>query len=322
MRNMAPNSNFTCLKHPVYGSICRLFIPLFWVLILEAPLQAQAELRSDSNHVETGNPFQLLIRFPATLGKPDSLNFDAWAGALPAQNIVNQSEWENNGGYFSKSLTALFFDEDTLQLPPLPIALRHHDTIYSNPLQIVVTATPAPDDLNDMAGLKDIHREGTHWIDYLPWVLGVLSVLAILWFFYRMAHRKAAARIQSRTFEIPADELALKKLQALEQKNWIAAGQIKAHYAELTFILREYLEKRYGIPALESTSHETLGHLKNHDFPEALAQPLQTLLVEADLAKFAKIIPPETFHSESFELTKRIIRDTSQALHPSTDEPR
>ncbi len=302
-------------KLETFGKFCA-------VLFLATQAQAQVELRADSNYVETGNPYVLYLRFPATFGKPDSLSFSAWGNLLPPQNIVNQTEWQSDGQYFSKTLTSLFFDEDTLELPPLPIALTNGDTTYSNSLQIIVTATPSPDDLNDMALIKDIHREPSRWTDYLPWILGILGVLAIFGGLFWLAKRRSKTRIQSRTIETPPDQLALKKLEVLSRKGLIANNFVKEHYAELTFILREYLEKRFTIPALESTTDETLGYLKGRDFPRQLSLELQYLLEQADLAKFAKIIPPESFHAEALDSSRKIILQTSAGPNaPITDPP-
>jgi hypothetical protein len=140
--------------------------------------------------------------------------------------------------------------------------------------------------------------------------MGVLAVLALLWLFYTLALRRQKARLLSRSMALPPHELALKKLDALRQKNRIAAGQVKEHYAELTDILREYLEKRFEIPALESTTHETVQALQGLEFPNPLIAPLQQLLEQADLAKFARSIPEESFYESSFSLARQLILDT------------
>ncbi|MBL7808898.1 MAG: hypothetical protein JNN28_13845 [Saprospiraceae bacterium] len=275
-------------------------------------LLAQATLSADSNYVETGNAFQLHLQFPSHLGKPaDTLKFGAWADIIPQENILEQSDWITvENGYYSKTLTVLFFDEDSLQLPPLRIALRNGDTLQTNALDLVVKATPAPEDLNDMAPVKDIHREPTDWTDYLPWALGILAIIALLWLFYYLAMRRQKARLLSRSVALPPHELAFKKLEALKQKNRIATGQIKEHYAELTHILREYLEKRFNVPALESTTYETIQDLQKSDFPPHLIAPLLQLLEQADLAKFARIIPEASFHDSSFNLAHQLVEET------------
>lgn len=275
---------------------------------------AQVELRADSNRVETGNPLALHLRIPAELGKPDSLNFESWNKVLPVQNIIAQTAWRKEGQFFIKSITALFFDEDSLQIPGLPIVFQNGDTLVANPLQIQVTATPSPDDLNDMAPIKDIHREPTHWIDYLPWILGGLGVLALLGWMFWWANRSPKSTLQSRIISTPPHELALKKLDVLTNKQLISTGLVKEHYAELTYLLREYLDKQFGIRTLESTTAETMRQLEASAYPPSLLHALQTLLEHADLAKFAKTYPPDSFHNEAIDLARKIILETHQTL--------
>ena len=278
--------------------------------------QAQVTLSADSTRVETGNTLTLHLRYPSHLGKPsDSLTFDVWSDVLPAENILGQSEWTlASDASFSKRLTVLFFDEDTLKLPSLPIRLRNEKILLTNELELLVVATPSPDDLNDMAPIKDIHREPADWTDYLPWILGAFAVLALIGWVYYLANKKRKAGVLSRSLALPPHELALMKLDTLRRRNLIAAGQIKEHYASLTDILREYLEKRFDIPALESTTPETMLALGSSSFPDNLLAPLQQLLEKADLAKFARIVPETDFHDISFDLARQLILET-QAIN-------
>lgn len=285
--------------------------------------QAQVALSADSTRVETGNALRLHLSYPSHLGKPsDSLTFDAWSEVLPAENILEQSEWTTtNDGAFSKRLTVLFFDEDTLKLPSLPVRLRNGKTLLSNELELMVMPTPSPDDLNDMAPIKDIHREPADWTDYLPWILSVLAVLALLGLVYYFVNKQKKSRILSRSLALPPHELALRKLDALQRKNLMASGQIREHYAVLTDILREYLEKRFEVPALESTTPETMLALGNSSFPDAMLAPLQQLLEKADLAKFARIVPDTAFHDTSFALARQLILETQAISDPDNPEP-
>ena len=85
------------------------------------------------------------------------------------------------------------------------------------------------------------------------------------------------------------------KLKA--EKLW-QQGQVKTYQSRLTHIIREYLENRYNIPALESTTDEILHYLKKVDFDNQWKDKLQNILQIADLVKFAKAKPPVDFHDQ------------------------
>lgn len=306
---------FSLKKRSCHKSLRKIFQgKIFALLLVLSQAQAQVELRSDSNHVETGNPFALHLHLPISLGKPDSLRFAVWESALPIYNIIGETDWNANGSFYHKTLNVLFFEEDTVKLQSLPIFLSTGDTVYTNPLEIIVIPTPSPDDLNDMASMKDIQREPVRWTDFLPWILSALAVLTLLCLLFWLASGKVKTRVRSRTMETPAHTLALKKLDLLSKKHLTANGLVKEHYTELTFILREFLEKRFSIPALESTTTETMLFLKDRGFPAQLSNLLQNLLEQSDLAKFAKIIPDDTFLAESFEVSKKIILETAREV--------
>lgn len=283
-------------------------------------LNAQVTAELDSNYAETGNPFIVHLIVPQSAGKPEGVDLSAWDSVVREQNILQQTEWTSDGQAHRKNLTLVFFDADTLTLPPLPVHLNGKGTVTTNSLDIVVLPTPSPDDLVDMRGIKDIRREPAIWLDYLPWALAigglVLLILLASWLIDRAQKKKKQAAL-SRTVGLPPHELAWKKLDVLAQKHLWNKGLIKDYCAELTFIVREYLEKRYTILALESTSDEILEHLQKIDFPENLRPGLHELLTKADLVKFAKAMPPESYHEASMAIARKIIIETKPLPIPN-----
>ena len=292
--------------------ILRICIFLLTCLSFQANGQLSARFEMDSTSVETGNPFVLHLFVPGTKN-PDSLNFSAWQDQVNPQNVISQTAWTRKGNILTCDLTLVFFDADTIVLAPLPVTYFQTDTIFSNPLSINVYPTPASDDLNDMAKIKDISREEVLWTDYLPMaasILAGLAIMALLFYWYSRSKKKQA---HSRSLQQLPHELALKKLNALEKKSLWQQGAVKAQCAELTFIIREYLEKRYQVRALESTSEELMSQLKKTDFPIELKADLENILTQADLAKFAKAIPPSEFHPYSMDFTRVLINNTIPA---------
>lgn len=309
------------------------FYPKYWfsticaALLFLAQLHGQTEAIAELDSVvETGDPFVLQLRVPDVLGVvPESVDFSAWAATFPAENILDQTGWEYDARGYSKKVTLIVFDADSnAQLPPLVIKLKGGGQALTNPLQLMILPTPSPDDLRDMADIKDIRREPFSWrallYAYRHWMLlafGVLALGVVVYFLFRQKHRSDAAL--SRSIQLPPHEYAMRRLEALEKKQWWHAGQSGLYYAELTHILREYLEKRYHIPALESVSDEILRLLHDTGFPPTLIPDLQKLLLEADLVKFAQATPPASFQPESLRIAWEIVRATieKQVVEPN-----
>lgn len=288
------------------------FFCLLFLLLGPFSVQAQsgAWAKADSNLAETGVPFVIRLSVPKVAGgTPLKVDFSPWDSTLPPQNRLKQEDWHSKGERLESALTVLFFDADTFMLPPVSIALQGGGKTRTNPLEVVVLPTPAPDDLNFMADVKDIRKEPSHWTDQLPWVWGGLGVLGLLGLLFYLAQRKKkkTQRIHSQHLALPPNALALRRLEALTEKKLWQKGAVKAYYAELTDILRQYLEAQFQVPALESTSEEIIRQLQAHEQLREQALALSELLHNADLAKFAKGEPPETYHLKAWQEVRRFV---------------
>ncbi|MCC6280159.1 MAG: hypothetical protein IT262_06155 [Saprospiraceae bacterium] len=302
-----------------FSTLCILLV---FVFRLQGQTEALAELDSV---VETGNPFVLHLHLPNVLGiTPQEVDFSPWDSIFPAENILSQSDWQLDARGYVKDVVLIAFDADSLLLPPLPIHLKGGGQALTNPLQLSILPTPSPDDLRDMADIKDIRREPFSWREWLyakrQWFLlaaGLLALILVVYLIFKQKRRSEAAL--SRSIQLPPHEYALRRLEALDQKQLWQKEQPKLYYAELTHIVREYLERRFHIPALESVSDEILRQLHHTDFPATLVVQVQKLLIEADLAKFALSTPPATFHPEAMQIARTIVADTmeKQVVEPN-----
>ena len=108
-------------------------------------------------------------------------------------------------------------------------------------------------------------------------------------------------------------ELALQQLETLKNQELLQKGDVKGYHSALTFIVREYLEKRYGILPLEQTTDEILAQLRKGDFDFSLSQKLGEVLQTADLVKFAKAQPTAEFHETAMATARAFILETKPA---------
>jgi len=99
-------------------------------------------------------------------------------------------------------------------------------------------------------------------------------------------------------------------LGQLEAEKLWQKGEIKLYHSKLTEIIREYIEYRFHVLALESTTEEILERFKEGQINDELFDKLRTMLELADLVKFARQRPLPDEHTKSMELAHEFVRAT------------
>ncbi len=281
----------------------------------QANAQILASAAFDPEQVEAGDTFALRVLVAGVRVAPQRVSFAGWQNYLPADNILSRSEWTRSGNQWVQRFTLIALDSANVELPPLTVQLHLGDTVQTNPLQLSVSIQGNATELRDMDPIRDIRREPVFWYDYWPQALGILLPLALLIWYYRRKRRRTQTPPPAVPLEPPPPPphaSALQKLNALEkEKPWMKEEQLLAYYAALSLIIREYLEARYRIPALESTTREIAALLKNTGFPDEQQAALDFLLQQTDLVKYAEMQPPRTFHEQALEKARQLILKTS-----------
>jgi hypothetical protein len=107
--------------------------------------------------------------------------------------------------------------------------------------------------------------------------------------------------------------IALRELDGLAELKLWQQGEFKHYYTRLTEIIRQYMERRYGIPAMEMTSREIhQAWATSGEDREDLAGNLDLLLNLADLVKFAKEKPVASDNEENLERAYDFVHKTKR----------
>ncbi|MEZ5049976.1 MAG: hypothetical protein R2766_10040 [Saprospiraceae bacterium] len=96
-------------------------------------------------------------------------------------------------------------------------------------------------------------------------------------------------------------------------------GEIKEYQSELTHVIRQYLEDRYDVNALEMTTNEILKSLSKKDFEAIYNEDLREILTVADLVKFAKATPEENIHQKFMDKSVDFVNNTKIVEQPDHD---
>jgi hypothetical protein len=154
--------------------------------------------------------------------------------------------------------------------------------------------------------------------EFLPWILVLLAAAGgFLLVRYLRRHRKRKTGEDALPAPPrPAHELALEELDRLRDRRLFQSGRIKEYYSELSEIIRRYIEARFGIPALESTSFQLLRDIESEIRDGNLRGLLESLLEDADLAKFARHQPEEMTCQRDLEKGYVFVQKTKPAPQP------
>ena len=132
--------------------------------------------------------------------------------------------------------------------------------------------------------------------------VGILVVIiATLVWFYLQQRRQTSAPTSTEEVEVcPPHEIAYERLAAIEASEWLARGELDAYHTQISRVIREYIEARYRIPALELTTTQLLAQLTEGQLGALYVDKIRHFLVNCDKVKFA------TYQPATAEAAKRM----------------
>lgn len=144
--------------------------------------------------------------------------------------------------------------------------------------------------------------------DY-TWVwltLGTLVGVAIALLAVRYFIRRKIMRA------LTAGEWAMRQLNILEGEHLPQAGLVEKFYVRLTLVVRQYIERRFGIAAPKLTTREFLEKVQDrHVVGDTDRESLQKFLSAADMVKFAQFTPSADEVNSSFDTARNFISQTA-----------
>ncbi len=146
--------------------------------------------------------------------------------------------------------------------------------------------------LEDINPNWDIIEEEISWKDYLNYLYIFLGcVLFGLGLYFLLPYLKkdnAKVEVEKAEVILPADVVAFKDLNLLKEKELWQNGDTKGYHTELTRIMRQYIEDRYQVQALEMTSSQLKREMNQKEIDQNIVKRFDDILQIADKVKFAK----------------------------------
>lgn len=315
----------------LYGLIASMLV-LFQVPVLAQGIKVKAVI--DSTHVLIGD--QLKLRLEVEMAKGTRIAFPQIGDTLTKQiEVVGQSPLdtlkldEAEQLKVIKNLMITSFDTGRIEVPPFQFKLLQNGqelNLETLPAEFFVHSMPL-DTTKGPVDIKHPYGAPVTLAEASPYILGAILILAIVFFiFYYLQRRKKNKPLFGPVKPKEAPHLvALRHLERIrEEKHWQDPGLVKAFYSEVSDTLREYIEERFSINAMEYTTDETVqafnrqkGLLSDKSFGQ-----LKEILSLSDLVKFAKYQPLPDDHNLTLMNAFFFVNDTKIEENKDVEDER
>lgn len=262
----------------------------------------QVQLRMRIDH----DPAIRSIEWPAigdTLGGHLEVVADRGVDTIPSDGTLQRQE---------RTLLITSFDTGFWAVPPFRFVVDGKP-MESKALLLEVRTVPL-DSASTMQDIKDIITlpfSMGHWVrEHKAWLLGGVAVLLILALLVYLFMKRPRPTTVTQEPTIPLYQRVLAALETLEKERLWQQGDHKGYHSRITDLLRGYIEERYHVPALESTTDELIRELRVSPLSTDQRGQLENMLRLADMVKFAKTTPSSEENERMMTSTVRFVSET------------
>ena len=311
---------------------CCLAFLIFSCFACNAAAQSIATAKVDSNKIMVGQAVQLEVELKQNRNQnipwiqlPDSIGRIEIIAKSKIDTVTNA---DASILHRKQTFTVSAYDSGYYIIPPLSFFLNG-DTAQkiaeTNPLLISVF-TVAVDTTKPIRDIRGVVEVPLTWRDYLPWILGVIGVLIAVIIGYYLYHKftkRIIPLLEKKITLRPAHEIALEDLKKLDAEKLWQQGNFKSYHTQLADIIRQFIENRWVVTAMELTTDEILKHSFVLNISNASREQLANVLRLADMVKFAKAQPIANDNEQSMRVANEFVNankpDTTKAEDSKTE---
>lgn len=262
----------------------------------------------DQQPILVGDTFEVMVHVVGILNQPGEIDFSSWKNQIPEEDVLRRSVWEKKGNQWVQRVIIIALDSLETALPPLAIPGPGGRILQTSPAAIKIVPTilkPGATPENN----RSIKEEPIKWSDiFASLILFVISGGGF-WYYYKKREKIQDIIVVENDIPAPRsfEEEAIQRLHLLLEQSIWENGEIKKFYIELSQIIKGYLEAKYEIPALESTTEELVQLLRGAKMEETLIVEIKNVLIEADLAKYAQQYSSSRDFRQLLSLVERLV---------------
>ncbi|NOX46732.1 MAG: hypothetical protein GXO89_07115 [Chlorobi bacterium] len=308
--------------------IAVFLIMLFWQMVANGQVDATARL--DTNAILVGDQLHLdmEINFPAdyTIHWPEYNDTVISKIEVLGKSAVDTVLSEDKSRLSLKQrLLITCFDSGYYAIPPVHFiytvpndTVRHFEETDAMLLQVSTIAVDTTQAIKDIRAPLAAPVTFKEMLPYLLIGLAVLIIAALLIYYLRKRKKEEPVFRSPPKPKLPPQQIALTALDDLRLKKLWQSGQVKDYHTELTDIVRNYLEGKFDINAMEMTTDEIMESLKIIQVNAQAKDKIRKVFQLADLVKFAKQQPLPLEHDASLNNAVDFVKES---MHLNTARP-
>ncbi len=276
--------------------------------------KAQVTLSADTGRVGWGE--RVTITAQMGVNASDNIitldSFPHWTDSIPGGLEIieiygpdtipagedDPTEWDY---IIKKSWVATAWDSGFVNLPGL---------------QLQKVPTQAGDQLEIQAEIIEVKWTTAEKIKrLLPYLFGLIALLitiGITYYFLGKLKTKPLAERLEKEIILPPHIIAIQKLEELRKRESWLKGDEKTFQVDLSQIIREYIDVRFGVRSLDKTSSEAAQIIKHLDISEADKVAIRSALMLGDQIKFAKFKAAHDMHLKSLNDCVEFVQNTKE----------
>ena len=224
-------------------------------ILLSVVLSAQM----DSTQLWIGD--QTGLHLEATASENEQVAFPVFAQKIQdgievvEQGKIDTTQTADGRTVYHQDLVVTSFKDSLFYINPLPFVVNG-DTMLTNSLSLNVIQPFEMDTTDAITDIKPVMKPKIWWWGILRWVLLALLIAGLTvggYFLYGwLKKRFAKEEVEPVNPELlrPCDEVALEKLDKIKEEKVWQTGEYKRYFSELTFVVREYIGRRYDVAEL------------------------------------------------------------------------
>lgn len=234
---------------------------------------------------------------------------------------------DNNRLQINRDITLQAFDPGTYQLPAI-LYVVGGDTLRSKETLTLTVDSIKVDPQGKIKDFKPVAEAPFKLLDWVPdfisdywwaWLAGLLLLAFGLYAYFKW-YKKGINPLKPVKKRLPPYEEAMQALSNLKSRNLWQNGQEKEYYTTLTDILRVYIDRRFGINAVEMTSTQIMDKIRQNEDAHIAKEQLNNVLEIADFVKFANMHTLADDNEIAFQRAVNFVEQTKPLPQPNEED--